>query len=94
MSWMIEHDVQRGRSHMNLTHWGEYNSDEQQGRLAKLSILVKRKSMPLPRYLFIHPGARPTDAELAHLYQWARRESKRLSAASAVERTTTSGGAQ
>jgi hypothetical protein len=42
ISWMIEADVQRGRSHMNFTHWAEYSSDEQQEHLAKLSILVQQ----------------------------------------------------
>ena len=30
MSWMIENDVQLGRSHMNLSHWNGYNADQQQ----------------------------------------------------------------
>src|ERR1700758_1308613 len=30
MSWMIEKDVHRGRSHMNLSRWNGYNPQEQQ----------------------------------------------------------------
>ena len=81
MSWMIENDVQRGRSHMNLSHWNGYNPEEQQEILSKMSVLVRNREMPLPRYLLLHPEAKLSDAEVAYLYQWARSERKRLKAA-------------
>lgn len=83
MSWMIENDVQMGRSHMNLSHWNGYNPEEQQEILSKMSVLVKNRAMPLPRYLLLHPEAKLSDAEIAYLYQWARSERKRLKAAAA-----------
>jgi hypothetical protein len=63
MSWMIENDVQLARSHMNLSHWNGYNPEEQQEILSKMSVLVKNRAMPLPRYLLLHPEAKLSDAE-------------------------------
>ncbi len=83
MSWMIENDVQRARSHMNLSHWNGYNPEQQQELLLRMSTLVRNRAMPLPRYLVLHPEAKLSDAEVAYLYQWARTERKRLKAAGA-----------
>ena len=94
MSWMIENDVQRGRSHMNLSRWNGYNAEEQQEILSKMSILVRNRAMPLPRYLLLHPEAKLSDAEAAYLYQWARGERKRLKAAAVEADATSSGGKQ
>jgi hypothetical protein len=94
MSWMIENDVQRGRSHMNLSHWNGYNADQQQEILSKMSVLVRNRAMPLPRYLLLHPEAKLSDAEIGYLYQWARSERKRLKAAAAEADATSSGGKQ
>lgn len=79
MSWMVEKDVNAARSHMNLSRWNEYDTEQRLGYLSKMALLVKRRAMPLPRYLLLHPEARLTDAQIATLYQWARRESRRLS---------------
>jgi hypothetical protein len=80
MSWIIESDVQRGRSHMNLSRWNGYPPDRQQEILSEMSSLVRNRVMPLPRYLLLHPEAKLSDAEVTYLYQWARSERERLMA--------------
>jgi hypothetical protein len=95
MSWMIENDVRRGRSHMNLSRWNGYNHQEQQEILLKMSTLVRNRAMPLPRYLLLHPESKLSDAEVAYLSEWARSEHKRLKAAAATaDNASTSGGDQ
>ena len=94
MSWMIENDVQRGRSHMNLSRWNGYNPEQQQEILSKMSVLVRNRAMPLPRYLLLHPESKLSDAEIAYLYQWARTERKRLKATGAEADSQSSGGKQ
>jgi heme-binding protein len=78
MSWMIEHDVQRGRSHMNLSRWNGYPPDRQQEILLEMASLVRNRVMPPPRYLLLNPEAKLSDAEAQYLYQWAGSERKRL----------------
>lgn len=79
MSWMVEQDVNTARSHMNFSRWNEYSADEKRQYFSKMSILVKRRAMPLSRYLKLHPEARLTDEQVTYLSQWSRREAKRLS---------------
>ena len=92
MSWMIENEVQRGRSHMNLSHWNGYGPETRQEILSKMAILVRNRAMPPPRYLLLHPDAKLSDAEAAYLYQWARIERKRLNTGAAAANTFSSGG--
>jgi Haem-binding domain len=94
MSWMIENDVRLGRSHMNLSHWNGYNAEQQQEILSKMSVLVRNRVMPLPRYLLLHPEAKLSDAEIGYLYQWARSERKRLKAAAPEADATSFDGKQ
>ena len=92
MSWMIENDVQRARSHMNLSRWNGYNQDEQQEILLKMAILVRNRAMPLPRYVLLHPEAKLSDVQAAYLYEWARGERKRLKASAARGEVPVSSG--
>jgi hypothetical protein len=78
MSWLIENDVRRGRSHMNLSHWDEYTFEKQQEILTELSAMVRSRQMPPARYLQLHPSAKLSDAEIDQIYQWARGERRRL----------------
>jgi hypothetical protein len=78
LSWMIESDVHRGRSHMNLSRWNEYSLEERGNLLSQIGVMVRNRAMPLPKYLLLHPEARISDAEIAQLNEWARTERKRM----------------
>jgi hypothetical protein len=94
MSWIIENDVQRGRSHMNLSRWNGYPPDRQQEILLEMSSLVRNRVMPLPRYLLLHPEAKLSEAEVQYLYQWAGRERKRLKGGGAAANAAVSHGSR
>jgi hypothetical protein len=94
MSWMIENDVQRARSHMNLSRWNGYPPDRQQEILLAISRLVRNRLMPLPRYLLLHPEAKLSDAEAQYLYQWSGSERKRLKGGAAAANAAVSHGSQ
>ena len=57
-SWLVQLDVEEGRSHFNVSDWGreENHGDE----AAKL---VREGEMPPWFYLPLHPEAQLTDAE-------------------------------
>ena len=61
-SWLVQHDVEEGRSHFNVSEWGrrENHGDE-------AAQLVRDGEMPLWFYLPAHPEANLSDAELAQL---------------------------
>lgn len=78
ISWLIEKDVHDGRSHWNMSNWEQYGIDERQDILSQIGPMIRNKKMPLPQYLLLHPEAKLTDADVELLYQWSRRERKRL----------------
>jgi hypothetical protein len=80
VSWLVEEDVRDGRSHFNMSRWGEYNMDDRIQILTGISTMVRNKSMPLPKYLLLHRDAKLSDAEIDLIYQWAHSERKRLKA--------------
>ena len=82
VSWLVERDVRRGRDHMNLSEWQQYPSQQRQKLLADIASAVKNGEMPLLQYTLVHQQARLSDAERDLVYQWARRERRRLRAES------------
>ena len=84
-SWMIEKDVHNARSHMNLSHWSDYDSERRIQILTEIGSLVRNHQMPPRRYLMLHPEARLSDADAGLLYQWTRSERKREKASEFTE---------
>jgi len=80
ISWLIEKDVQDGRSHWNMSKWDQDSMDDREHILSQIGPMVRNKKMPLSQYLLLHPEAKLSDADAELLYQWSRRERKRLKA--------------
>ena len=78
MSWMIEKDVHDGRSHWNMSKWDQYSPEERQDILSEMAPMIRNRQMPLPKYLFLHPEAKLSDADVDLLYRWSRSERKRI----------------
>lgn len=85
ISWMIEKDVREGREHFNMSRWDEYSAEQRQQILSEISVMVRNKQMPLPKYLKLHQDAKLKDVEIDLIYQWGRRERKRLKSDQALE---------
>ena len=58
ISWLLQRDVNGGRSHLNFTQW-----DQPQRHSKDVAAEVKQGDMPPWFYLPMHPDARLTDAE-------------------------------
>jgi hypothetical protein len=58
VSWLLQRDVNGGRSHLNFTEW-----DRLQKHAKNVAEEVKQGDMPPWFYLPMHPGARLTAAE-------------------------------
>lgn len=61
-SWLLQHDVEEGRSHFDVSDWGraKNHGDEAAG-------MVRKGEMPPWFYLPAHPEARLSDAEKREL---------------------------
>jgi hypothetical protein len=58
VSWLVQRDVNGGRSHLNFTEW-----DKPQKHAKDIAEEVKSGDMPPWFYLPMHPAARLSDAE-------------------------------
>ena len=83
VSWLLAHDVQQARSHMNLSHWQDYSTDDRLRLLSAVGSAVRNRVMPPQRYLLLHPEARLNVGERQQIYRWTRTERRRLSGSQA-----------
>lgn len=62
VSWLLQRDVEEGRSHFNVSRWGEGKQDADEA-----ASMVRKGEMPPWFYLPTHPEARLTDPEKQEL---------------------------
>ncbi len=64
VSWLVQHDVEEGRSRMNTSLWGT-----QRVETDEVGEVIREGEMPMRVYLITHPEARLTQAEREALAQ-------------------------
>ena len=70
VSWLVAHDVNEGREHLNFSTWGRYDAEERGENLEEIAEVLEEGEMPPWFYLPLHPDARLADAELATVRAW------------------------
>jgi len=78
---------------MNLSEWQQYTFKQKEKLLADIASAVKNGEMPLSQYALVHREARLSDAARNTVYDWARRERRKLRAASQVSQWSADKGA-
>jgi hypothetical protein len=78
VSWLLAHDVQEARSHMNLSQWQDYSSDDRLRLLSAMGSAVRNSEMPPQRYVLLHPEARLSERDRQEIYRWTRSERRRI----------------
>jgi len=71
MSWFVADHVEHGRGDLNFSEWPLFDLEERQELLEEVVEQVSAGEMPLTSYLWLHPGARLSDADKARLLVWA-----------------------
>jgi hypothetical protein len=84
-SWMVEKDVRDGRDHFNMSRWDEYPAEKRIEILSEISVMVRNKQMPLPRYTLLHADSKLSDADVSLIDKWSHAERKRLKAEAALQ---------
>jgi cytochrome c len=77
VSWLVERDVVRGRSALNLSVWGGMSAEDRIAALARIAAEVRSGEMPPKPYALIHAAAL-TDDERQQVSAWSRAERKRI----------------
>lgn len=70
VSWLVAHDVEEARAHINFSQWDSYNAKKQARIIEEILEEVDIGEMPLPIYLLLHPGAKPQEEDILFLTQW------------------------
>lgn len=70
ISWGVMEDVAGGRARLDFSAWEDMREGVRRRHARKIVERVQAGEMPMPRYLWLHPGARVTPAELEQLVQW------------------------
>ena len=71
ISWLVHHDVEHAREHLNFSRWGGYALKEQRELFDDIAEEVEEREMPLQIYLSLHAEARLTSDERRVLIDWA-----------------------
>lgn len=67
ISWLVQHDVEEGREHLNFSEWGNGRREGEESE--ELVESVQEGKMPLQIYLITHPEGQLTDTEKQQLLQ-------------------------
>jgi hypothetical protein len=79
-SWLIEGDVLRARSRLNLSYWDSLDRAEQRALLTAIATVIENREMPPHRYLMLHPQAKLSPDDSVQVIEWTRAERRRLHA--------------
>src|SRR6516164_4212829 len=74
VSWLVEHDVERGRQELNFSEWGSYYPATRLRKLQWMDRALREENMPPWKYRMLHPGVGLTQRDLIALEQWIETE--------------------
>lgn len=77
-AWFLKDHIDEGRRELNFSVWKTYQPRRQRKKLSEICEQVKSKEMPLPSYLWIHWGAKLSEAEIKTLCDWTEAESAKI----------------
>jgi cytochrome c553 len=69
-AWFLADHIEEGRRELNFSVWNTYEKGKKERKLEEICEQVKYKTMPLPSYLWIHWGAKLSDADIKTLCDW------------------------
>lgn len=72
VSFLVAHDVNEGREHLNFSTWNRLTPPKQAEAVREIWKEVSEGEMPLAIYLPTHPEARLSDQDKAVLEAWAK----------------------
>ncbi len=78
VSWVVADDVKEARKHLNFSEWGTYKKARKVKKLSQMGEEVAGHSMPLPKYILLHPEADLTAGERKLFSAWAETEADNM----------------
>ena len=78
VSWMVESDVKRARTRLNLSRWDSLDASEQRSLLTAIATVIENREMPLHRYVIFHPEVKLSADDSIRVIEWTHAERARL----------------
>ena len=78
VSWLVAHDVEEGREHLNFSEWESYSAEERNDLLGEIWEEVEDGEMPLWFYAPLHPEAKLSDEDKELLWLWSNQTGLRI----------------
>jgi hypothetical protein len=72
VSWLVAHDVDEAREHVDFSAWNRYDPPKRAKQLEEIWEEVEEGEMPLWFYVLLHPEARLSDEDRAVLRRWTQ----------------------
>lgn len=82
VSWLVAHDVEEGRKHLNFSTWLTRAPEKRDHKLEEIAEEVQKGEMPLPIYLITHSDATLSNEDVAALKEWVNYARRQITAAS------------
>lgn len=70
VSWLVAMDVRDGRSHLNFSEWGAYDTVQRINKLGAIAEELKDEEMPPWYYAFVRRDSRLSEAERNQVLVW------------------------
>jgi len=74
LSWLVAHDVDRGRQEVNFSEWTSYLPVTRKRKLQWIERVLHEQVMPPRLYRLVHPDARLTEQEITRLEHWLQEQ--------------------
>lgn len=71
VAWLVAHDVEEGREHLNFSNWGQFSADKRSSKSEECVEEIEEGEMPMSIYTRMHPGAKVSPEDLAVLKRWS-----------------------
>lgn len=78
ISWLVVHDVDEGREHVNFSTWDDLSRLDQRETLKDICKEVRHGRMPIPVYLVVHRDAALSPADVETICGWTTAASQSL----------------
>jgi hypothetical protein len=78
-SWLVSDDVKKGCQHLNFSTWADHKKNRKASKLEEIGDQLSDKTMPMKKYLLLHPSAQLSASDIEVISRWSGQERQRLS---------------
>ncbi|MDO9511772.1 MAG: heme-binding domain-containing protein [Bacteroidales bacterium] len=76
VSWFLKMHVNEGRSHLNFSDWGNFDTEKSNIQFKKCIKVIEDGEMPLISYTLLHLKARLNENKRLRLASWIKSQQK------------------